>query len=516
LSSKSYPTAAPNNRVIWKIKDPAGRVVAEHVREDRPDGKDVFWRLPGGSLSDGLKGRKLETLPLYGAHELDEWPEDRPVAVVEGEKSADALNGSGIIFALGTVTGAGATPGPEALEVLRGREVILWTDADERGRKHMRRVAERLEGVAELVRWYDWPEAKEKDDAADHPAVIGGSEKALGILLDDLLGAPEWRPAEPEKPEGLPGRVDLGQLLLGGIEPTPQLLEGLLYEGRIHSIASGPGTGKTLLALWMAVQVMRQGRPVLYLDAENGPKLIAERFAEIGASPAELSRLLHYFPAEVALDAKSLGRLAATVEEIEPALVVFDSFADLLSIAGLEENSNDDCTRWMRTVAQPIKDAGSAVLVLDHVPKGGKGPRGGGSKRAKVDVQWNLEATQHFDRERTGEIELKHDKDREAWLPKIVRFSVGGGVFSRSAGTIEDEGPSTELTALQREVYEYIRKRGAEGAAWGDILDGTGCSKGSLSPTLKKLDRLDLIEKDNGRYYAKRTEPEKSLYTPDS
>ncbi|MDP9438840.1 MAG: AAA family ATPase, partial [Actinomycetota bacterium] len=356
----------------------------------------------------------------------------------------------------------------------------------------------------------------EKDDAADHPAVTSGDKKAMDRLLDDLCGAPEWKKPEPEKTEGLPGRVDLGELLLGGIEPTPQLIEGLLYEGRIHSIASGPGTGKTLLALWMAIQVMRQGRPVLYLDAENGPKLIAERFREIGATPADLSRLLHYYPAEVALDARSLGQLAATVEEIEPALVVFDSFADLLSIAGLEENSNDDCTRWMRTVAQPIKDAGSAVLVLDHVPKGGKGPRGGGSKRAKVDVQWNLEVSQPFDRERTGEIELKHDKDREAWLPKIVRFSVGGGVFSRSAGTIEDEGPSTELTTLQREVYEYIRKRGAEGAGWGDILDGTGCSKGSLSPTLKKLDRLDLIEKDNGRYYAKRTEPEKPVDKPDS
>ncbi len=499
----------------YPLQDRTGKVVAIHVRKDGPGGKEVRWKRTSGEW--GLNGTKLADLPLYGSEKLAEWPEDRPVAVVEGEPAADALNESGIILALGTVTGAGATPGTEALKVLRGREVILWPDGDEPGHNHMRRVAERLQSVAASVAVYDWPDAPDDvkgPDAANHPAVIGGSEKVLGRLLNDLLGAPEWRPPEPEKPEGLPGRVLLGELLRGGIEPTPQLLDGLLYEGRIHSIASGPGTGKTLLAEWMAIQIMKQDRSILYIDAENGPKLIAERLQELGADIKGLDELFHYYPAEVALDRESLARLMTTVGEIGPALVVFDSFADLLSIAGLEENSNDDCTRWMRTVAQPIKDAGSAVLVLDHVPKGGKGPRGGGSKRAKVDVQWNLEVTQPFDRERTGEIELKHDKDRECWLPRIVRFSVGGGVFTRSAGTIEDEDGATGLTDLQQEVYEYIKKRDAEGANWGDILSSTSGSKGSLSTTLKKLVGLNLVEKDNGRYYVNRFEPEKPVVTP--
>ncbi|PLS85063.1 MAG: hypothetical protein CYG60_14565, partial [Actinobacteria bacterium] len=509
----------------WEIRDASGEVQAVHERYEtggEESSKKCLWRLPGGTLKDGLKGREIASLPLYGAHELDS--EAMLVIVVEGEKARnaleEALRKAGItreqVVVVGTVTGASGTPSREVLEVLRGLEVVLWPDADEPGRSHMRRVAERLQGVAALVRIYHWPEAKEKDDAADHPAVISGGEKAMDQLLDDLCGAREYEPPEPEKPEGLKGRVLIGELLRGGIEPTPQLLDGLLYEGRIHSIASGPGTGKTLLAEWMAIQIMKQALSILYIDAENGPKLIAERLQELGADIEGLDELFHYYPAEVALDRESLARLMATVEQADPALVVFDSFADLLSIAGLEENSNDDCTRWMRTVAQPIKDAGSAVLVLDHVPKNGKGPRGGGSKRAKVDVQWNLEVTQHFDRERTGEIELKHDKDRECWLPKIVRFSVGGGVFARSAGTIEEMGPPTELTTLQREVYGYIRKRGAEGAGWGDILSGTGGSKGTLSSTLKKLVRLNLIEKDNGRYYAKRTEPEKPVDTPDS
>ncbi len=320
--------------------------------------------------------------------------------------------------------------------------------------------------------------------------------RGLGLGEPSPNGHPNGHP-----PEGLQGRILLGDLLRGGIEPTPQLIPGLIYEARIHSIASAPGEGKTRLALWTAIEVMKRGRPVLYIDAENGPKLIAERLQELGADLDDLDDSFHYYPAEVALDRESLSRLMATVEQAGPALVVFDSFADLLSIAGLEENSNDDCTRWMRTVAQPIKDAGSAVLVLDHVPKGGKGPRGGGSKRAKVDVQWNLEVTQHFDRERTGEIELKHDKDREAWLPRIVRFSVGGGVFARSAGTIEDRDPVTRMTDNAGKVFDYLRKKGEEGETWTGLLNVLGGSKGALTRTLAELAGAELVEKRQGRYH---------------
>ncbi len=190
---------------VYRVRDAAGHIVAEHVREDRPDGsKDCRWRRPGGGW--GLNGTRLEELPLYGSERLADWPEEYPVILVEGEKAADALNGAGHLFALGTVTGAAGTPGPEALEALRGREVVLWPDADDPGREHMARTAERLRGVAGTLRLYTWHEAPEKGaDAADHPAILGGGEKALGMLLNDLLGAPEWEPPGDDPPS-TPGR----------------------------------------------------------------------------------------------------------------------------------------------------------------------------------------------------------------------------------------------------------------------------------------------------------------------
>lgn len=315
---------------------------------------------------------------------------------------------------------------------------------------------------------------------------------------------------------GLEGRVLLGELLRGGIEPTPQLVEELLYEGRMHSVAGEPGSGKTLLALWLATQVMRGGGRVLYFDAENGPRLVAERLRDLGVDEDALDANSFYYPADITLDPEDLSRLSATVAEVRPALAVFDSFADFIAAAGLEENSNTDLTKWVSKVCQPLKDAGIAVLILDHIPKNSsKGPRGAGAKVAKVDVQWNLETSLEYDRERTGEITLKLSKDRECWLPKIVRFSVGGGVFVRSAGTLEDRD-GDGLTHKQHLALEYLEGRGAEGASWSALLDELGGSKGTLSTTLKRLHQLNLIEKRNNRYHVRPpTEPKNTTNKPD-
>jgi hypothetical protein len=51
----------------------------------------------------------------------------------------------------------------------------------------------------------------------------------------------------------------LGEAMREGIDPPPQLLPNLLYEQGIHSIYSPGGTGKTIIALWCAVQARNRG-----------------------------------------------------------------------------------------------------------------------------------------------------------------------------------------------------------------------------------------------------------------
>jgi len=187
-----YPVESCNGyhkRRSWEIKDAAGELVAVHHRKDSPDGKRVWWRGPNGEKRLADAGLRVADLPLYGSEHVADWPEDVPVVIVEGEKAADAL-ASAYPAVLGTVTGAESAPGPEAREVLRGRRVILWPDADPPGRAHMERVAEALQGTASEVRIFEWKGAPEKGDAADHPAVKSRSCKDLEELLDAMAAAP--------------------------------------------------------------------------------------------------------------------------------------------------------------------------------------------------------------------------------------------------------------------------------------------------------------------------------------
>ena len=166
-------------------------------------GKRFLWNHPNGEYSRRGEIRPA-ALPLYGSELVANWPEDRGIILVEGEKSAEALRAAGL-HALATVTGASGTHEAETLEVLTGRRVILWPDTDQAGREHMHRHAERLLDIAAAVQWYEWisppevrlPSGKLKaQDAADHPAVKGGDLVALKGLAEELRTAPTYDPED--------------------------------------------------------------------------------------------------------------------------------------------------------------------------------------------------------------------------------------------------------------------------------------------------------------------------------
>ena len=182
------PVPAQAQERVWEIKDVKGTVVALHHRLDKPNGgKQVWWTLPDGS--PGLGGLKVRDLPLYGAHLLPDSSPKTPIVCAEGEKASDALTALGIL-AVGTVTGASATPGRLALSACAGHEVYLWPDADEAGTKHMTRVAQGLRSFGVEAKIVLWPGASYKDDAADFVAAGGTREE-----LEKLLGtAISWSP----------------------------------------------------------------------------------------------------------------------------------------------------------------------------------------------------------------------------------------------------------------------------------------------------------------------------------
>ena len=57
-------------------------------------------------------------------------------------------------------------------------------------RKHMRRVAEGLQGVAKGVRVYKWKDSPEGGDAADNPAVLVRTKSGIRALFAEMTVTP--------------------------------------------------------------------------------------------------------------------------------------------------------------------------------------------------------------------------------------------------------------------------------------------------------------------------------------
>ena len=251
-----------SHRTEYEVRDALNSLHAIHVRVDQPGGRKHFeWLRP--DRTPGLGGRRTASLPLYGSERAPNWDQDGPVLVVEGEKACAALLAHGL-NAVGTVTGAANCPEPAALEVLRNRRVILWPDADEQGRRHVERIAERLRGVASIVTVFEWQGAPPKGDAADYPS----TPEALAQLTHELAQA---RPCAPPAPAGAaPSHRPRQQgtaFVLNDVEPWPEPVEGsrLLDQvcAALTRYAVIPPSGAAAVTLWIAMTYLSQAVNVL-------------------------------------------------------------------------------------------------------------------------------------------------------------------------------------------------------------------------------------------------------------
>jgi hypothetical protein len=309
-----------------------------------------------------------------------------------------------------------------------------------------------------------------------------------------------------ERPRGLQGRRMVGEAISAGVEPPPMLLENFLYEAKLQSWTGEAGHGKSILALWASLQVMRDNKPVLYLDEEGSVVQVSERLEAMGAEPERLDRLFHYYQSPgLTLEDDALAALMETVEDVNPALVVFDSWVDFLALNGLSENDSVDVTRWVKLTVYPIRDAGATVLLLDHVNKenAGRGGRGSTAKLAKLDASFRLTQRREFDRDKVGEVTLKREKDRDAALPRVSKIVVGGDGTGKlqvrpDASMILPERDD-ELTDNDRAALAVLSVDGMGYREWMRAV-GTSSSS-SFDRSRDKLMRLGFVENRDRRYF---------------
>jgi hypothetical protein len=153
----------------WTYRDGAGRILFYTVRFDLQDGnKEILPRCYGT-----LKGKigwhwkaPPEPRQLYRLNKLETRPADTPVLLVEGEKTACAAAELFHDHVAMTWQGGSKAVAKADWSPLQGRDVVIWPDADDPGRKAARTVARHVPALKVVDVPTDLPDGW---DLADPP-----------------------------------------------------------------------------------------------------------------------------------------------------------------------------------------------------------------------------------------------------------------------------------------------------------------------------------------------------------
>lgn len=216
---------------LHEYRSADGTPLLWRIRCKRPNSGDkwirpMHWSGTGYALD--APDKPAEGWPLYRLPEvLAELA--APVVVVEGEKCADALAKLG---AVATTSGSCTSADAADWAPLRGRDVTIWPDADEPGRKYADAVAAKLRGVARSVvvvcvaalglpdkgDCADWLQAHPDATAADIAALPTVAPRAPVAMAPEPLR----RPTPPPEPYPM---AELGPILRPACESLRRVIK---------------------------------------------------------------------------------------------------------------------------------------------------------------------------------------------------------------------------------------------------------------------------------------------------
>jgi hypothetical protein len=479
---------------IYPYLDEAGTTAFEVVRYSNP--KEFRQRRPDGSGGWIWSIKSVDPIPYRLPELLEAIAQDKPIFVVEGEKDVDRLAALGLVAT--TNAGGAGKWRPEFAPIFAGADVILIPDNDAAGEEHVNKVACQIKPHARRVRLLRLPDLPEKGDVSSWLDASGTRER-----LDALAeGAPEWKALKAFRyPRIYFGEEDKGPAL-------SWLVKGVLPSGGLSALFGEPGTGKSFLALDLALHVAHgrdwfgircQQAGVAYVTGEGGvgfrSRMKAWRIDRAGTAGAPFVLV----PSSINLfdDTQETQLLINEIEAhgeamgFKVGLIVFDTLARMIG-SGDEDRARDMGVIVQR--AEAIQSAtGAHVLIVHHAGKDKeRGMRGSNALLGAVDCAFKVS---RFGDSGASRIETAKVKDAADIVPIIFDLrAVAVGV--------DDEGCSITSCvvdpSVERAAAEGHRKQFSGAAkialdALREAIDAAGePSPGGHVPSGVKAVKIDL------------------------
>lgn len=318
----------------------------------------------------------------------------------------------------------------------------------------------------------------------------------------DLETLAAWDAEDKVPAAVLPPLVSATELYRGQVVTLRPLFEGLLWDGLTMLIAR-PKAGKSWLTLQFAVYIAGGQRvegvtaidrgPVLYGALEEPKARTMSRLRKL-APEGDWTENLHFVYELLPLMGGGAEQLAALIQNLQPRLVILDTFTALVKTGS--KGGNDvfrsqyaEVSR-LRKLAEEFR---TAIIVVHHMRKGIsdgaiEAVAGTGGIAAAVDTLWQLK------RKPEGEATLDvvgRETEERTLAMRFDREPLGWRILGD-----DDAQP---LNSERRQVLELLREEG--GLSPAQIAAELGKSRPAVRMLLKRMKDDLLIKKQGAKYF---------------
>lgn len=339
-------------------------------------------------------------------------------------------------------------------------------------------------------------------------AIVSSTE--AGEILE---ATPEPTPRELYL-EKLRANLYSGADLLEKVKPQEWLVKDWIPRDGVTALVAPPKKGKSFYALSLALEVARGGSwagekleraTVLYVAAERY-KLQRDRYeawlAKHDEEPLDTFVMVGLSPQ---LTSESqVGALCDLIAELEPELVVLDTFARM--VLGVEENSAREIGPANEALAEIARATnGGALLVVHHTGKDAtKGARGSSAFLAALDVLITLDGDTKALRARVTDSNAGAEPRAEWYkLDEVVLPELEPGGPRRISAALVPTHAREAASELDEVVLALLREHGElTNRQLREALEedtGNSRSQTTVSKVLRRLETLGKVASSGGR-----------------